>query len=515
MTKQEAIGASQTANVKSVMTVRATAKNGPGVKRKLYIGLMKFLMGLSITITCGLVLFMIGYVLYRGVPNISWKLVSTSPSYLDDNIGILPDILNTLYIVIATLVIVLPLGVGAAIYLTEYATNKKIVGMIEYAAETLSGIPSIIYGLVGMLFFCQFLSLQTSLLAGALTLVIMNLPTIMRTTQESLKTVPQSYREGAFGLGAGKWRVIRTVVLPGCIDGVVTGCILSVGRIIGESAALLFTAGLAHAVNGMLDGLHSAGATLTVALYMYAKEQGEFGVAFAIALKNININIEEKSITALIGPSGCGKSTFLKSLNRMNDLVPGVKITGDLRYRGEDIFDPKLNVNELRRNIGMVFQKPNPFPMSIYDNIAYGPRTHGITSRAKLDEIVENSLKGAAIWNEVKDNLKKSALSLSGGQQQRLCIARALAVEPDVLLMDEPTSALDPISTSKIEELASELKSQYTIVMVTHNMQQAVRISDYTAFFLLGDLIEYGETQKIFEQPKDKRTEDYITGRFG
>ena len=233
------------------------------------------------------------------------------------------------------------------------------------------------------------------------------------------------------------------------------------------------------------------------------------------ALKNININIEEKSITALIGPSGCGKSTFLKSLNRMNDLVPGVKITGDLRYRGEDIFDPKLNVNELRRNIGMVFQKPNPFPMSIYDNIAYGPRTHGITSRAKLDAIVENSLKGAAIWNEVKDNLKKSALSLSGGQQQRLCIARALAVEPDVLLMDEPTSALDPISTSKIEELASELKSQYTIVMVTHNMQQAVRISDYTAFFLLGDLIEYGETQKIFEQPKDKRTEDYITGRFG
>lgn len=283
MTKQEAIGVSQTANVKSVMTVRAAAKNGPGVKRKLYIGLMKFLMGLSITITCVLVLFMIGYVLYRGVPNISWKLVSTSPSYLDDNIGILPDILNTLYIVIATLVIVLPLGVGAAIYLTEYATNKKIVGMIEYAAETLSGIPSIIYGLVGMLFFCQFLSLQTSLLAGALTLVIMNLPTIMRTTQESLKTVPQSYREGAFGLGAGKWRVIRTVVLPGCIDGVVTGCILSVGRIIGESAALLFTAGLAHAVNGMIDGLHSAGATLTVALYMYAKEQGEFGVAFAIA----------------------------------------------------------------------------------------------------------------------------------------------------------------------------------------------------------------------------------------
>ena len=283
MTKQDAIGVSQTAKTKPIMSVRAAAKNGPSTKRKLYIGVMKLLMGISVAITCGLVLFLIGYVLYRGLPNISWELVSTSPSYLDDRIGILPDILNTLYIVLATLVVVLPLGVGAAIYLTEYATNKKVVGMIEYAAETLSGIPSIIYGLVGMLFFCQFLKLQTSLLAGAMTLVIMNLPTIMRTTQESLKTVPQSYREGAFGLGAGKWRVIRTVVLPGCVDGVVTGCILSVGRIIGESAALLFTAGLAHSVNGIIDGLHSAGATLTVALYMYAKEQGEFGVAFAIA----------------------------------------------------------------------------------------------------------------------------------------------------------------------------------------------------------------------------------------
>ena len=233
------------------------------------------------------------------------------------------------------------------------------------------------------------------------------------------------------------------------------------------------------------------------------------------ALKNININIEEKSITALIGPSGCGKSTFLKTLNRMNDLVPGVKITGDIRYRGKDIFSPDTEVNELRREIGMVFQKPNPFPMSIYDNIAYGPRTHGVRSKAKLDDIVERSLRGAAIWDEVKDRLKKSALGLSGGQQQRLCIARALAVEPDVLLMDEPTSALDPISTSKIEDLAIELKKKYTIIIVTHNMQQAVRISDNTAFFLLGDLIEYGNTEKMFESPEDKRTEDYITGRFG
>ena len=235
----------------------------------------------------------------------------------------------------------------------------------------------------------------------------------------------------------------------------------------------------------------------------------------AQALKNINIQIPENNITALIGPSGCGKSTFLKTLNRMNDLIPGVKITGEVRYLDTDIFAPGLDVNALRKEIGMVFQKPNPFPMSIYDNIAYGPRTHGVKNKAKLDELVEQSLRGAAIWDEVKDRLKKNALGLSGGQQQRLCIARALAVEPKVLLMDEPTSALDPISTSRIEELAMQLKERYTIVIVTHNMQQAVRISDRTAFFLLGELIECGETERLFSQPEDQRTEDYITGRFG
>ncbi len=235
----------------------------------------------------------------------------------------------------------------------------------------------------------------------------------------------------------------------------------------------------------------------------------------AQALKNINIQIPENNITALIGPSGCGKSTFLKTLNRMNDLIPGVKITGEVRYQDTDIFAPGLDVNALRKEIGMVFQKPNPFPMSIYDNIAYGPRTHGVKNKAKLDELVEQSLRGAAIWDEVKDRLKKNALGLSGGQQQRLCIARALAVEPKVLLMDEPTSALDPISTSKIEELAMQLKERYTIVIVTHNMQQAVRISDRTAFFLLGELIEYDETEKLFSQPECRKTEDYITGRFG
>ena len=233
------------------------------------------------------------------------------------------------------------------------------------------------------------------------------------------------------------------------------------------------------------------------------------------ALKNININIPANEITALIGPSGCGKSTFLRTLNRMNDLIPSVKIDGSLTYRGQEVYAPDQDVTDLRKHIGMVFQKANPFPMSIYDNVAYGPRTHGIRSKVKLDEIVEESLRGAAIWDEVKDRLKKSALGLSGGQQQRLCIARALAVKPDVLLMDESTSALDPISTSKIEDLAAELKKDYTIVMVTHNMQQAARISDNTAFFLLGELVEFGKTEQVFSMPRDKRTEDYITGRFG
>ena len=233
------------------------------------------------------------------------------------------------------------------------------------------------------------------------------------------------------------------------------------------------------------------------------------------ALRGISMDIPEKQITALIGPSGCGKSTFMKTINRMNDLVPGVTIKGQLLYRGQDIYAPEVDVTWLRKRIGMVFQKPNPFPMSIYDNVAYGPRTHGVRNRVKLDELVEESLRAAAIWDEVKDRLKKSALGLSGGQQQRLCIARALAVKPEVLLMDEATSALDPISTSKIEDLAAELKERYTIVMVTHNMQQAARISDKTAFFLLGELVEFGDTEQLFSMPRDKRTEDYITGRFG
>lgn len=274
-------------------------KQSISYKRRFYICFIYALMILSAVFTCALVLFITVYVLIEGIPNVTWKLLSSSPSYIDKSIGILPDILNTVYIIIAALCVVIPVGVGAAVYLTEYAENKKLVSAIEYAAETLSGIPSIIYGLVGMLFFCRFL--QTSLLAGALTLVIMNLPTIMRTTQESLKTIPQSYREGAFGLGAGKWRMIHTVVLPGCIDGIITGCILSVGRIIGESAALLFTAGTAHVINGFFEGLSSSGATLTVALYFYAKERGEFEVAFAIAAILMLLTLLINLLARLVG----------------------------------------------------------------------------------------------------------------------------------------------------------------------------------------------------------------------
>lgn len=272
-------------------------------RRKIYANVMKLLMYVSVIMTVGLALFMIIYVLAKGLPNVTWNLLSTSPSYLSDSIGILPDILNTIYIIIATLVVVLPLGVGAAIYLNEYATNKKLVSAIEYATETLSGIPSIIYGLVGMLLFCEFLGFKISLLAGALTLAIMNLPTIIKTTLESLKTVPNSYREGAFGLGAGKWRVIRTVVLPGCIDGIVTGCILTIGRIVGESAALLFTAGLAHNLNSFKNSLRSSGATLTVALYVYAKERGEFGVAFGIAAILMILTLVINILAEIIGNS--------------------------------------------------------------------------------------------------------------------------------------------------------------------------------------------------------------------
>ena len=479
--------------------------NGFSPSRRAWNRVMTMLVWASAVLVMILVAGIIGMVLVRGIPHISWNFLSTTASVLKKTDGILPAILNTLYVIVLTLLIVLPLGVGAAVYLTEYASNRRLIEVIEFTNETLAGIPSIIYGLVGMLVFSQALGFQTCLLSGSLTLVVMNLPTIIRTTQESLKTVPQGYREGAMGLGAGKWHIIRTIDLR-------------MGH--RRSAA---GAGAAHQ-SGSTSGENKT-ETEAVKIKRYSMENTNVPVISAKdlnlwygdfkALKSISLDVGEREITALIGPSGCGKSTFLKTLNRMNDLVPGVRIEGDVRLKGEDIFAREMELTDLRRRVGMVFQKANPFPMSIYDNITYGPKLHGVRNKAELDELVETSLRGAALWDEVKDRLKKSALGLSGGQQQRLCIARALAVKPEVLLMDEPTSALDPGSTMKVEELMNELKKNYTVVIVTHNMQQAARISDRTAFFLLGELVEVGPTNQIFSAPRDKRTEDYISGRFG
>lgn len=540
-----------------------TLKKSRGTDTFIY-----FLIYLSAAISVLLLIGIICYVFVKGIGTINWTFLTTVKSTLKGTDGIAGNILNTIYMVVITLLIATPVGVGSAIYLNEYAKPGPFVRMIEFTTETLSGIPSIIFGLFGMIFFGNTLHLDYSILTGALTLTLMILPLITRNTQEALKTVPESYRSGALGIGATKWYMIRTVLLPSAMPGIVTGVILSVGRIVGESAALLFTAGSGYLLpksgQGWITKIMEPGGTLTIEMYLNmskAKYDVAFGIAVVLliivfcinlltkhlsakvdvtkkgienmqniristeklnlyygenhALKDIDMKIRSNAVTAFIGPSGCGKSTFLKTLNRMNDLVDCVRIDGKVYLDGEDIYNEKVDTTLLRKKVGMVFQQPNPFPMSIYDNVAYGPRIHGIKNKQTLDEIVENSLKAAAIFDEVKDRLKKSALGLSGGQQQRLCIARALAVQPEVLLMDEPTSALDPISTLKIEDLMEELKQKYTVVMVTHNMQQAARISDDTAFFLLGELVEFASTNDIFSRPQDKRTEDYITGRFG
>lgn len=531
-------------------------------KRKPLSLVLLILVGLAAALSAAALIFIIVYVLVRGVPNLTPELFSLE--YNSDNVSCMPSIINTIVLTLVTLIISVPFGVGAAIYLAEYAKRgNKLVKVIRTMAETLAGIPSIVYGLFGMLFFVYALNWGYSLLAGAFTLAIMVLPTIMRTTEEALLTVPDSYREGSYGLGSGKLRTIMRIILPSAMPGILAGIILAVGRIVGETAALIYTYGSA---TGYAAGPLNSGRSLAVHMYVLTNEglhtDQAWGTAVVLlvlvlqsihsrhllqrnsettrsnrkdnyftmdkftienmnlyygkfhALKDVNIRMKKNRITAFIGPSGCGKSTLLKSLNRMNDLVEGCKITGDIRLDNEDIYGD-MDVNILRKRVGMVFQKANPFPMSIYDNIAFGPRTHGIKSKKELDRIVEESLRDAAIWDELKDRLKKSALGLSGGQQQRLCIARALAVKPEVLLMDEATSALDPISTGKIEELCLKLKNDYTIVMVTHNMQQALRISDETAFFLLGEMVECNSTDAIFSNPQDKRTEEYITGRFG
>ena len=412
----------------------------------------------------------------------------------NDLYGIFPMIVGSLYVTAGALVLGVPVAILTALFLARFCP-KPLYRLLKPAISLLAGIPSVVYGFFGLVVLVPlvrntFGGTGISILTASVLLAMMILPTIISQAEAALRPVPESCYEGSLALGASHERSAFFAVLPAAKSGVMAGVILGVGRAIGETMAVIMAAGNQPRIpDSILKGVR----TLTT---------------------NIIMDISSNCITTLIGPSGCGKSTLLKSLNRMNDLVEGCRITGSVTLDGEDIYHG-MDVNLLRRRVGMVFQKPNPFPMSVYDNIAYGPRTHGIRARARLDEIVERSLRDAAIWDEVKDRLKKSALGLSGGQQQRLCIARALAVEPEVLLMDEPTSALDPISTSKVEELALSLKERYTIVIVTHNMQQALRISDCTGFFLLGDLVEFGDTEQLFSSPRDSRTEDYITGRFG
>ena len=549
--------------------------------------LLRWLTYAAATVTAAVLLFVVGYILVRGVPALTPDLFQWE--YTSENVSLLPALASTVIMALLALALAVPVGVGAAIYLVEYARRgSRFVRLVRVTAETLQGIPSIIYGLFGMLFFVTACGWGLSLLSGACTLAIMVLPVIMRTTEEALMAVPDSYREGGFGLGAGRLRTVARCVLPSAVPGILGGVILALGRCVGEVAALLFTAGTVaqipdfagqgifalfdscrtlavHMYTLACEGLHvnEAYATSVVLLILvlllnaamrvggtengseqemtsFLKELANETSVTAVAevpgaapapakmavehlnlfygdfqgLRDINLTFPENQVTALIGPSGCGKSTLLKTLNRMNDLVEGCRVEGSVLLDGADAYRT-LDATDLRRRVGMVFQQPNPFPMSIYDNVAFGPRSHGVRAKADLDVIVEESLRAAAIWDELKDRLKKNALGLSGGQQQRLCIARALAVQPEVLLLDESTSALDPISTAKIEELIGQLKERYTVIMVTHNMLQALRISDKTAFFLLGEVVEAGDTDTIFSAPIDPRTADYVAGRFG
>src|SRR5258707_830292 len=398
-----------------------------------------------------------------------------------------PCIVGTALLVIGSMTVALFIGISAAIYLSEYSRDTRFIHFIRVAILNLAGVPSIVFGLFGFGLFVIFFGWNVSLLSGWFTLGLMVLPAIITASEESLRAVPQGLREGSLALGATKWQTIRKNVLPYALPGILTSSILGIARVAGETAPI------------MID-----------------VRDLDFAYGGNKVLHDVSLDIPPQAVTAFIGPSGCGKTTLLRCINRMNDLIEGARITkGAIHLGGTDINAPDIDVVDLRRRVGMVFQKSNPFPKSVYENISYGLRIAGINKRSRIDEAVEKSLRAAALWDEVKERLDANAFGLSGGQQQRLCIARALAVEPDVVLMDEPRSALDPIATAKIEELIHELKTRYTIVIVTHNMQQAGRVSDHTGFFYLGKLIEFGPTTKIFTNPSERRTEDYITGRFG
>ena len=497
---------------------------------------------LSLTVV-GILFAILGFIIYKGIGVISWEFLTTAPKDGMTAGGIWPAIVGTFYLMIGSALFAFPVGVMSGIYMNEYAPKGWIVRFIRMMTNNLSGIPSIVFGLFGMALFVNYMGFGDSILAGSLTLGLLCVPLVIRTTEEALKAIPDTLREGSRALGATKLQTIWHVILPMAMPNVITGLILALGRVSGETAPILFTCAayfLPQLPTSILDQCMALPYHLyvisTSGTDMEAQLPLAYGTALVLiiiilfvnllanalrkyfeknALKGISMSIEERSVVAFIGPSGCGKSTFLRLFNRMNDLIPNTRLTGEIHIDGKDIYGKDVQVDELRKKVGMVFQRPNPFPKSIFENVAYGLRVNGVTDNSFIRQRVEESLRGAALWEEVKDKLKVSAYALSGGQQQRLCIARAMAVSPSVLLMDEPASALDPISTAKVEELIHELKEQYTIVIVTHNMQQAARVSDKTAFFYLGQMVEFDDTKKIFTNPEKVETQNYITGRFG
>ena len=479
-----------------------------------------------------LVLFAIlGFIIYRGAGVLSWDFLTKAPEDGMRSGGIFPAIVGTLLLMLGSAVVAFPIGIMSGIYMNEYASKGWVVKFIRLMTNNLSGVPSIVFGLFGMALFVKYMGFGDSILAGSLTLGLLSLPLIIRTTEEALKDIPAGIREGSLALGATKLQTIWKVVLPMGMPRIITGLILSLGRVSGETAPILFTCAayfFPQLPNSILDQCMALPYHLYVISTSGTDIEAQQPIAFGTAAKDVNfyygdfhalkgisMEIPQNQVVAFIGPSGCGKSTFLRLFNRMNDLIPGTRLEGQILIDGQDIYGQDVHVDELRKNVGMVFQRPNPFPKSIFDNVAYGLRVNGIKDKKYIRERVEESLRGAALWDEVKDKLNDSAFALSGGQQQRLCIARAMAVSPSVLLMDEPASALDPISTAKVEELISELRSQVTIVIVTHNMQQAARVSDRTAFFYMGEMVEYDDTRTIFTNPHKEATQNYITGRFG
>lgn len=550
---------------------------------------VKWLFSAAAVLLLAIIAFLFYGIAADGVGRLNLSFFSNFGSRFPEQAGIKAALVGTLALMAVVIPVSLFLGLCSAIYLEEYAPKNRWTAFIEMNISNLAGVPSVVFGLLGLTVFVRAFSLSNSILAAGLTMSLLILPIIIVASQEAIRSVPDALREASYGMGATKWQTIVHVVLPSAIGSILTGSILSFSRAIGETAPLIVL-GIPVIVHFLPTGPLSTFTALPMQIYDWAKRpQPEFADAASAgiivllvilvsmnavaiyfrnrseksfktdrrnlpmtllrdrqeekqlrvvkntnwqkpvyetnglnvwygtshALKNIDLTINEKEVTAIIGPSGCGKSTYLKTLNRMVENASDVTISGNITLMGNNILGKAMPVEELRSKVGMVFQKPNPFPKSIYENVAFGPKIHGIRNKSVLDSIVEDSLRKAALWDEVKDRLHKSAYSLSGGQQQRLCIARCLAIDPEVILMDEPTSALDPVSTHKVEELINSIKNDVTVAIVTHNMQQAARISDRTAFFLNGEIVECDRTTTLFSTPTDERTDDYINGRFG